>query len=96
MADFYTIITATVIDEDGDSECYSTKLLEGQDQQAEIDTAIAEAVDRFKENVTDSPSSLRAVVNINRVPAPRVPFVVVTADVPEGDAPAIVEAVVLK
>jgi hypothetical protein len=92
----FKLITATVINDEGESECWSQAVEitggEGDDCQDMIDETVNEALSRYTENFTSH--NTRVIVHVLDVPAPKPAYTVVQAAVPQGEAAAIVTATV--
>jgi hypothetical protein len=87
-----TLVTVTIVDGDGTTACYSSYLSEYET----LDEVIEQVKDSAMEAFNDESGRLpcRAVVNVNVVPKPTLSATIVKADVPQGEADAVVTATV--
>jgi hypothetical protein len=90
--DTITLVTVTIVDADSTTACYSSYLSEYETLDGLIEQVKSDAMDAF--NGEGGTLPYRAVVNVNVVPKPVLVATIVKADVPQGEADAVVTATV--
>lgn len=92
MQDFFTTVTVTIIDADGVIACATSYVAENET----LDEVIASVKEDATSNFRDEGGSIicRTIVNVNKVPKPKLPGTVVIAELPEGTDDVTVTATI--
>lgn len=70
MSDTIIVVTATVVNADGETECFSDSVEHAENMQDAIDSAHENAVERF-ENEDYSKEGMRVFIHVTTMPKPK-------------------------
>lgn len=94
MEDMITVVTVTVVNSDGEADCWSDTLGENGDMASLIEEVTENAIERFEDNC-DETRPRRIFVQVTHLPRPKSPVTRIEATLPaQEDSDSVVTATV--
>ena len=85
MENLITVVTVTVVNSNGECDCWSNALGEDGDMSELIEAATESAIERFEENCDGTPPR-RIFVQVTHLPRPRSPITRIEATLPAQES----------